>query len=332
MPTAGLPGDAPVDRLFELSPEEFTGARDRLARSLRASGDRDAAAGVKQLRRPTVAAWALNQLARRHGDEVADLIEAGEALRQAQRRALSGVGAAPMRDAQQRRRTIVARLAERAATVLREQGVAPDAHAAAIRGALEAASVDDAAAAALLAARLSHPPEPVTGFDTVEGLTLVGDPADPGTTAPGPDVADPAGGSEGEDDDARQADARRADARQAEARRAQAGRAQARRAKAERATARLAAAQRTAAKSAADATARRRKADAAAQAAADADADAERLSRELAAVRDRARRTAEKARKAASRAREAAEVAEQRERERRDAQADVDALEPDAGG
>lgn len=327
MPTAGPPGDAPVDRLFELSPEEFTGARDRLARSLRASGDRDAAAGVKQLRRPTVAAWALNQLARRHGDEVADLIEAGEALRQAQRRALSGVGAAPMRDAQQRRRTIVARLAERAATVLREQGVAPDAHAAAIRGALEAASVDDAAAAALLAARLSHPPEPVTGFDTVEGLTLVGDPADPGTTAPGPDVADPAGGSEGEDDDARQADAR-----QAEARRAQARRVQARRAEAERATARLAAAQRTAAKSAADATARRRKADAAAQAAADADADAERLSRELAAVRDRARRTAEKARKAASRAREAAEVAEQRERERRDAQADVDALEPDAGG
>src|SRR4051812_44776528 len=55
-----------VDDLFALDPSEFTAARDRLVAELREAGDKGAAAEVKALRRPTVTAWALNQLARRH--------------------------------------------------------------------------------------------------------------------------------------------------------------------------------------------------------------------------------------------------------------------------
>ncbi|MDQ4005357.1 MAG: hypothetical protein M3135_03525, partial [Actinomycetota bacterium] len=70
-----------ADELYDLRPEEFTAARDGLVRSLKDAGDGDAAAEVKKLRRPTVVAWALNQLVRRHRRRVEELIAAGEALR-----------------------------------------------------------------------------------------------------------------------------------------------------------------------------------------------------------------------------------------------------------
>ncbi|MDP8988077.1 MAG: hypothetical protein M3N11_06985, partial [Actinomycetota bacterium] len=55
-----------LDQLYELEPRHFVAARDRLVRELRAAGERQAAAAVKGLRRPTVVAWALNQVARAH--------------------------------------------------------------------------------------------------------------------------------------------------------------------------------------------------------------------------------------------------------------------------
>ena len=62
--------------LFALDPQEFVRERDTLAKQLRADGDRDEAARVKALRRPTVAAWALNQVAREHADVVEALLDA----------------------------------------------------------------------------------------------------------------------------------------------------------------------------------------------------------------------------------------------------------------
>ena len=56
--------EAEIDRLFELSPERFVAERDATAKRLRSGGDVEAAARVTKLRRPTVAAWALDQLAR----------------------------------------------------------------------------------------------------------------------------------------------------------------------------------------------------------------------------------------------------------------------------
>ena len=54
-----------MDELFDLPPTEFIAARDALAKQLKADGDAGAAAEVKALRRPSVAAWAVNQVARR---------------------------------------------------------------------------------------------------------------------------------------------------------------------------------------------------------------------------------------------------------------------------
>ena len=74
---------APED-LYGLPLEEFTPARDALAKELKAAGRKDEAAEVKSLRKPSVAAWALNRVAREHPDAVEGLRAAGAVLREAQ--------------------------------------------------------------------------------------------------------------------------------------------------------------------------------------------------------------------------------------------------------
>ena len=67
-----------AEDLYGLPPGEFTRARDARAKELRTGGERDAANAVKALRKPTVAAWALNQLTRRRKKDLAALLSAGE--------------------------------------------------------------------------------------------------------------------------------------------------------------------------------------------------------------------------------------------------------------
>jgi hypothetical protein len=76
-----LPKDA--DRLYELPLEDFVGERDALARDLRDAGDRDAAATVKKLHKPSRAAWAVNQLVRSQPKARQALVEAAEASQSA---------------------------------------------------------------------------------------------------------------------------------------------------------------------------------------------------------------------------------------------------------
>jgi hypothetical protein len=79
----------PAD-LYGLPVEEFTKTRDELAKELRKKGKKEAADEVKALRKPTVSAWVINQLARRHPQEMKALVKAGDDLRKAQRSAVSG--------------------------------------------------------------------------------------------------------------------------------------------------------------------------------------------------------------------------------------------------
>jgi hypothetical protein len=51
-----------LDRLFQLPPAALVEARNELADRLRKAGDKASAARVKSLKRPTPAAWALNQV------------------------------------------------------------------------------------------------------------------------------------------------------------------------------------------------------------------------------------------------------------------------------
>ncbi|HEX6580351.1 MAG TPA: hypothetical protein VF195_05715, partial [Actinomycetota bacterium] len=59
-----------IDELYGLPLERFTAERDALAKELASAGDRDGAARVKALRKPVVAAWAVNLLAREDPDGV----------------------------------------------------------------------------------------------------------------------------------------------------------------------------------------------------------------------------------------------------------------------
>jgi hypothetical protein len=79
-----------IDRLYGLPVEEFTAARNELAKRLRADGERAAPARVKELRKPTIAAGVVNRLARSERMNMRALLSAGERLRNAQAKLLEG--------------------------------------------------------------------------------------------------------------------------------------------------------------------------------------------------------------------------------------------------
>jgi hypothetical protein len=81
-----------VDELYGLPLERFVPERGALARELRTAGRRDEAAEVTALRKPSVAAWAVNQLVRSQRAAVDELFTAGDRLRDAQSAVLAGHG------------------------------------------------------------------------------------------------------------------------------------------------------------------------------------------------------------------------------------------------
>jgi hypothetical protein len=138
--------------LYGLPLEEFTRARDELARELRKAGNREAADEVKALRKPSVSAWAVNQLARRHPQELKALVQAGDALRKAQRAAVSRGDAAGLRDAQRSHRE---RLDELLATARHDLGTGGQTLQR-VAQTLRAASVEKEASKALAAGTLTE--------------------------------------------------------------------------------------------------------------------------------------------------------------------------------
>ncbi|MFC4628187.1 hypothetical protein ACFO6V_08075 [Promicromonospora alba] len=75
--------DTAVDALYARPLDEFIAARDAAVRQATDSGDRLGAARVKRLRKPSVAAWVINQVAREHPDEIGALASLGDELRAA---------------------------------------------------------------------------------------------------------------------------------------------------------------------------------------------------------------------------------------------------------
>jgi len=81
-----------MDDLYAGSLDEFVARRSVLAKALKADGRGDEAAAVAALRKPSVAAWAVNQVVRGEGKRFAALLAAGDALRDAQEDLLAGRG------------------------------------------------------------------------------------------------------------------------------------------------------------------------------------------------------------------------------------------------
>ena len=165
--------DRDVDRLFELPPEEFTGERDKLARRLKQDGNAPAADEVKQLRKPSIAAWTINQLAREQKVAVKSLLESAARLIRAQEMALKNGGSGDaLRRAQADERRVLRELTQKAEQILERAGRSGSSTLLdKISSTLRAAAVDDAGRAALRVGRLTKELKS-SGFDALAGLEL----------------------------------------------------------------------------------------------------------------------------------------------------------------
>jgi len=112
------------DDLYGLPLDRFVAERGALAKALRADRRRDEAKEVAGLRKPSVAAWAVNQLVRTQDARVGELLAAGDALRSAQEDLLAGKGdARALRAAGERERAAVDALVEAARGLLTSGGL-----------------------------------------------------------------------------------------------------------------------------------------------------------------------------------------------------------------
>jgi hypothetical protein len=181
--------DQEIDRLYSLPIEEFVAARNDLSRRLKNQGDIRAADEVKQLVRPNVTAWTINQLSRQHGDSMKALLEAAKRLRTAQEKALQSGGAAgALREAQAEERAAIRELTERAEQILEASGRSASSTVLnQVSSTLRAAAVSDAGRTSLEIGRLAGEVKS-SGFDALTGLEFSGSSA-PRKSRAGDDLA-----------------------------------------------------------------------------------------------------------------------------------------------
>jgi DNA repair exonuclease SbcCD ATPase subunit len=80
--------ESALDGLYREHPDGFVAGRNELAKTLSAEGEREAAARVRALRRPSAAAWLINRISADDPDRVEGLTAAADELADAQRRVL----------------------------------------------------------------------------------------------------------------------------------------------------------------------------------------------------------------------------------------------------
>lgn len=162
-----------LDELYAADLADFTQARNELAKRLRKEGADEAAAEIAALKKPTVAVWAANQLARAARKDVDKLLDAGHRVREAQRNALSEGDPREVERAQQAQNAAVRELVARAKEILRERhGSASDAVLDRLGATLRAASVSDEGRELLARGRLTEELEPA-GFEALASLADV---------------------------------------------------------------------------------------------------------------------------------------------------------------
>jgi len=153
-----------LDRLYQLPPGEFTAARDELAKSLRDEGERDRSTEVKQLRKPPVAVWLVNRLARERELDVQRLVKAGQALTK------SGGGSGAFAAARDDEQQALERLSQAAQELAEREGTGGAAVDRATQT-LRAASLTDEGRRLLKQGRLTEELQP-PGFEALSGITL----------------------------------------------------------------------------------------------------------------------------------------------------------------
>lgn len=164
--------DDPVAELYGLPLDEFVAGRDGLARELRREGEKERAGEVAKLKKPSVAAWTVNQLARNNRKQLDLLLDAGHRLRVGQEEALAGGDRAKFESARRDHERAVRELVDAARELLAaERGTSSDQMLSSIERTLRYASIDEEERALLASGRLTAEVE-ATGFDAFAGMAL----------------------------------------------------------------------------------------------------------------------------------------------------------------
>lgn len=178
--------DEVADGLYALPPEGFTSARDAAAK---------ADPGLKEqlmgLRRPTVAAWVVNVLAREDSATLEELLALGPALAAAQ----AGGQGDELRALSEQRRDLLGAVATRAVQLSGREVTAAVRHE--VESTLDAALADPASAQAVRSGRLVR----ALSFAGFGGVDLEGATATPVTGAPRGATARPPRRQRARDDD-----------------------------------------------------------------------------------------------------------------------------------
>ncbi|MFE5602061.1 hypothetical protein ACFQ8O_23090 [Streptomyces coelicoflavus] len=169
-----------LDELYGTPPSAFVARREERAAAARTDGRKEDARRIHAARRPTLAAWAANLLARSRPEETRRFLELGQALREAHRT----LDAAGLKELSAQRRRIVAALSRQAAELAGEAGQ-PLSQAAQreVESTLRAVLADPDAAGQWAGARLEVSLTPPSAF-----------PSDAAPTAPGRTAPEPAPG------------------------------------------------------------------------------------------------------------------------------------------
>jgi hypothetical protein len=163
-----------LDRLYGLPLGEFVAARNELAKRLRKEGRKAEAERVAGLQKPTIAAWAVNQLARRQRREIDLLLDAGHRLRAAHTERQADKARQAIDNARDAEREAIKRLVSAAEKLLEEdQGSATRGTLDRVGATLRAAAVTEEGRELLARGQLSEELS-TTGFELVATLAPPG--------------------------------------------------------------------------------------------------------------------------------------------------------------
>jgi hypothetical protein len=166
---AAAKGVSSIDELYQLPLSEFTPARNALAARLRKSGKAGDADEVRSLVKPSIPAWAVNQVYWKHRPAFDRLLSSGDVLRNAQSSTLAGKSG-DVRGALDGVRQSLSELSRLAASELEAAGHNASAGAMrAVTATLEALSAYGNVANAPRAGRLVDEVDP-PGFETLAAL------------------------------------------------------------------------------------------------------------------------------------------------------------------
>src|SRR4051794_20027207 len=164
--------ESALDELYGVDLASFVPTRARLQKELRSSGSTAEAAAVAAAKKPVVAAWVINQLARQRRKEIDLLLDAGHRLRQAQEQLLRNGDRKAFDAARKAEQEALDRLAKAGGSILqKDRAAASSAVLEQVTETLRAAAVSKTGREVLARGRFVRPMTG-EGFQPLTSLSL----------------------------------------------------------------------------------------------------------------------------------------------------------------